>query len=432
MTRTQNNPVRYSIPLLLILTLCLFFAEHLSPWYIHNVNLDSMVGMQSGSLMRELAYIVMGTAGFIGACYTLLFERVRLRWNWVATTPLGLLLGWCALSLLWSAEPAVTAKRLCVLGLLFLGAFGVALSWTRLELLKFIALSAAIQVAVGFAADILFGYFTPWQSDYRFGGTLQPNSQAYVCLILMFSALCFSRASQRSRLFYLLLSACGLMGLMLTRSRSGLLALVTALILYVLIILNLRRKVFTALGIGVLALVVIISGAAPTLLSVLNRGGEGSEDFSGRGPLWSDLMTYASRHPVLGYGYENFWTISRIDDISSDQGWPLSGAHSGYIESLLQVGWIGAALHTLALLVCMGTGITLFKRTGNYVYFLSAALCLIYLVGGLLEGILIIKASEISYYSALLLCVMAVRTEQSAAGGARSSTKDWSRARRVA
>ena len=163
-THTQKNPVRYSIPLLLLLSA---YACSLPSIYPRGTYTTSIwipwSASTSGSLMRELAYITMGTAGFIGAYYSLVLQRARLRWNRGVTIPLCLLLGWCALSLLWSAEPAVSAKRLFVLGLLFLGAFGMALSWTRLELLKFIALSAAIQVAVGFAAEIVFGYFTPWQ-----------------------------------------------------------------------------------------------------------------------------------------------------------------------------------------------------------------------------------------------------------------------------
>ena len=95
-------------------------------------------------------------------------------------------------------------------------------------------------------------------------------------------------------------------------------------------------------------------------------------------------LTFAQR-PLTGFGYEDFWTIARIDDISGDQGWPLSGAHSGYIESLLELGWIGATLHTLTLLVCLAGGIWHFKRRGDYVFLLGAVVCLAYLVGALFE-----------------------------------------------
>lgn len=412
MILTKRNPIGYSIPLLLFLTLCLIFAEHQSPVQVRNIDADSIVSGQSGTLMRELAYIALGIVGLIGTYFALVLQRTRLNWNRGVTLFLSLLLGWCFLSVLWAASSAITAKRLFVLSMIFIGAFGVVVSWTRAEVLKFMALSAFIQITLGFGAELSYGYFTPWQSTYRFSGTLPGNRQGYVCLVLILSTLCLIRMKERGRWFYQFLSVYGFVTLLLTRSRGDLLALASALVLYLLLTLKRQQRVLAAIGIGSLALMILISGFGPPLVSFLNRGGEGSEDFDGRAPLWDNLMTYAARRPFLGYGYENFWTIDRIDDISKDQGWAISGAHSAYIESLLEIGWIGASLHALVLLVCMGAAIRLFKRTGDYAYCLSAAFCLIYLVGGLLEGILITKASEISYYFAVLLCLMALQKEQ--------------------
>jgi len=296
---------------------------------------------------------------------------------------------------------------------MFSGALGLALSWTRIEILRFLALSSALQVTVDFGAELLSG-IVPWGPDYKFSGMLGYNREAYVCIVLTFSALCLARQGRSDRWFYSVLASCGFVFLLLTRSRGGQLAFFTALVLYLLVTLGVRQRVFAVFGIATLALVLIMSGVAPTLLSVLDRGGEGSENFNGRGPLWEELMVYARRRPLTGYGYENFWTASMISDVSGDQGWQMSDAHSGYLESLLQLGWPGAALHALTLITCMGVGIRLFRRTGAYVYFLSAALCLIYLVGGLLEGLMIIKASEISFDFALLLCVTAVQPQYAA------------------
>jgi O-antigen ligase len=303
------------------------------------------------------------------------------------------------------------------LGLTFVSAFGLTLSWTRVEILKFLALSSALQVTVDFAAELLSG-ITPWRSAYQFSGMLGYNREAYVCSVLILSALCALRLKQPGRWIYQLLAIYGFIFLLLTRSRGGQLAFAAGLVLYFLVCLNLRQRFAAVLGIGTLALVVLISGIAPTLLLGLNRGGEGSENFNGRGPLWEELMTYANRHPFSGYGYENFWTIATIDNISADQGWAMSDSHSGYIESLLQLGWPGAILHTLTLLASVAVGIRLFRQTGDYAFFLAATLCLIYIVGGLLEGLMIIKASATSFDLALLLCVLAVRVQCSSESSA--------------
>lgn len=97
-----------------------------------------------------------------------------------------------------------------------------------------------------------------------------------------------------------------------------------------------------------------------------------------------------------------------IEDVSAEQGWSPDGAHSGYIDCLLMLGFIGVSLHTLALLVGVSEGVRLFRQKRGFVYLLAATLCLVYLTGVLLETMLTAKAVEGSFYFALLLCATAV------------------------
>ncbi len=400
---------------MLFLALCLMLAEHLSPAQAHNIDVDAEVAKQGGSLIRQLAYLAFGLVGAIGTYHVLVVQRVKLRWNPRVGIMLSLLLSWTALSLVWTDAPLITAKRFLVLGLIFLGAFGVVLSWTRTEIVKFIALSSAIQIAVGIAAELLYGYFTPYRADYRFGGILPGNSEGYVCLICALSSLCMTRLKTSNRRNYWIVAAFSLAFLLLTRSRGGLAAFMLAAILYLLVTLDLKHRILAALTIATVVLLLVISGVVPTLVNVLDRGGEGTENVNGRQPLWEDLMTYVQRRPLTGFGYEGFWTVERIDDVSEDQGWPIDQAHSGYVEGLLELGWIGAILHTLTLVIGMTEGVRQFRRANEYAYFLGASLCLVYLAGGLVEALFIVKASQSSYYFAMLLCVLAVEPELSRA-----------------
>jgi O-antigen ligase len=399
---------------MLFLTICLLFAEHHTPLRSSDIDSDYLVAKQGGRFTREIAYIAMGLGGLIATYYALVVQRAKVRWNASVALFLGLLLGWTLFTLFWTDTPEITAKRLFVLGLMFLAASGVALSWTTTQILKFMALSSALQVAVGIAAEVLYGMFTPFSGDYRFGGTLTGNSQGYLCLICTLSAMCSARLKQPDRRLYQVIAAFGFIFLLLTRSRGGLLAFGLALVFYFYVTLTPTRKAMMILSVGSVVLLLIISGTGPKLIDFLDRGGEGAGNFTGREPLWEDLMTYVHQHPLAGYGYEGFWTVQRIDDISEDQGWSMAGAHSGYVEGLLELGWIGAILHTLALLVCMVAGVKLFRRTNDYVYVLGSSLCLVYLVGGFVEAILIVKASESSFIFAVLLCLLTARREDSA------------------
>jgi exopolysaccharide production protein ExoQ len=62
---------------------------------------------------------------------------------------------------------------------------------------------------------------------------------------------------------------------------------------------------------------------------------------TGRLPLWEELLDHAADRPILGYGYEGFWTEKRIAAIMRSQGWSLQNAHNSYFEILLQLGCVG-------------------------------------------------------------------------------------------
>ncbi len=393
--------------MVVLLTICMVFAEHQSAEQMHgNIDLTYVLSKQSGRLTRELAYLLMGTIGVFGVLSELKGRERLLRFNRPFEVAMFTLISWCMLSVLWTETPAITAKRLFVILLTFLGAMGISMSWTPSQILKFIAWSSAMQVGVGLVAELRFGYFTPLNSDYRFAGTLPWNSQGYLCLILTLASLGLTKRSQRGYQLYRVLAGFGFVFLLLTRSRSALTAFMLALTLYMLVAFNLKQRILTVIISTGLIATVLASGTAPALISMINRGGEGSENFTGRAPLWEELMTYVSHHPLVGYGFEGFWTEQRIDDVSTDQQWAIDTAHSGYIEELLSLGLIGTFLHTVLLLVGFAEGMRYFRYTGEYCFFFASALCFVYLIGGLLEALMVVKTSQSSYYFAILLCFL--------------------------
>ncbi len=403
--RERANPVRFSWWLVLLLTACLLFAEHHSAKEMHGGVIDRAFISQerSGQLPRQIAYLVMGGLGAVGMARATRKGWLALRWNGPLTASLGALLGWAGLSVAWSDTPAITLKRLFVVGLMLLGATGLALNWTRRQMLEFMAVSAALQVCVGIGAEAMYGYLTPWAGDYRFGGTLHWNQQGYLCLVGALAALCVRRP------LYSVVASFLLVMMLATRSRGALIGLGVALLLGWLLVLKPVAKVGAVLAAGTLLAAMMMTGVATTVADGLNRKGEGAENLTGRAPLWEELMTYVDRRPWTGYGYEGFWTDNTIDDVSGHQHWSIDAAHSGYVEGMLTLGYVGVALHTLALLVAAWVGVRRYLATRELVFWLGAALCLIYLVGGYLEAILIVKPSPISFYLAMLLAAMTVQ-----------------------
>ncbi len=66
--------------------------------------------------------------------------------------------------------------------------------------------------------------------------------------------------------------------------------------------------------------------------------------------IWTDVYDAASRNPLLGVGFGGFW-IGRLANIpwNENMTWVLGQAHSGYVETYLQIGAIGAGLLTMVL-----------------------------------------------------------------------------------
>jgi len=61
--------------------------------------------------------------------------------------------------------------------------------------------------------------------------------------------------------------------------------------------------------------------------------------------IWNDVYAAAAGNPVLGVGYGGFW-IGRLANIpwNAHMTWVLGQGHSGYVDTYLQIGWIGGLL----------------------------------------------------------------------------------------
>lgn len=413
--KNKSNPVHYTALLLLALTVCLYNTQHYPLVVLHEgFSPDFLVKESDGNLGRQLAFLALGAAGSLGLYFHYKTGQKLQTRLWIVI-PIATLLGWCLLSLSWSDMRLIAAKRLIVILLMFLSGLGLAASWTRTQLNKFIVFSSALYLSVGVLEEIAGGYFHPLSGVYRFTGTLTANEQGYLCMALVVSALCFGPTASReekSALLYYFLAGYGFLFLLLTRSRGALLALGIICILYFFVVLNLRTKIVSILVGCTVGLMATIIGWVPALINVLDRGGEGNENFTGRGPLWTELMGYVQQRPFLGRGYESFWTATTIDDIFKHQHWPINSAHSEYISNMLTIGTIGMVLHTLVLLVGVIAGTRLFRASRDVSMFLLASLCAAYLIGGFLEELLIIKPSIVTYYMILLFCSAGLKAKE--------------------
>jgi exopolysaccharide production protein ExoQ len=67
---------------------------------------------------------------------------------------------------------------------------------------------------------------------------------------------------------------------------------------------------------------------------------------TGRNKIWADLRPLATRRPMLGYGFGGFWTTEAIHNTR------IGSAHNGYLDIVLNLGFIGHFLFSIFLLAC--------------------------------------------------------------------------------
>jgi len=91
----------------------------------------------------------------------------------------------------------------------------------------------------------------------------------------------------------------------------------------------------------------------PFVLESLGR----NVTFTGRTAIWSEVLN-ADINPIVGTGYDSFWSGQRMETIWKNIGIIIIQAHNGYIETYLNLGFVG-------LFLLLGIIATSFKKAKN-------------------------------------------------------------------
>lgn len=87
-----------------------------------------------------------------------------------------------------------------------------------------------------------------------------------------------------------------------------------------------------------LAIVFLDKSLAPAFFSAAGR----DASFTGRVPLWQELLGMGGRSPFFGTGFSSFWLDSgRVMEVWHRVGWTPTTAHNGYLDAFLDLGLSG-------------------------------------------------------------------------------------------
>ncbi len=344
-----------------------------------------------GNFVRRFAFLSIAGLGLLGLM--LPSDRRLGTPTPLLLAPLAAYFVWCLLSIAWSDNPSMTLRRCLVLTCLVLGGGGLV---KQLTLREFLHLAWSIPLAylvIGIGAEVALGTFRPWAGDYRFSGTVHPNTQGLSLATLCLASFCLARESQWRKRGYLFVFAVGFLFLMLTKSRTSFAGLVLAITL--LLTLRTASGLKWSVGLGgiwtvaTLAVIVLLFNIDVeeqlTDLALMGRK-EQAESLTGRMPIWTVLSDYVAARPIVGYGYESFWTPDRIDTVSSELHWGIREAHSAYLDTILGVGLIGGMLLLTAIFAGVGLASKQYLQTGHPAFGWSFGLLVFGLINGCTES----------------------------------------------
>lgn len=316
-----------------------------------------IAAMQKGYAGRQICLTILGAVG-AAALFRRKGDKLSVRGlhgGLIAFFP-----AWACLTVFWADDPVLTAKRLGVFILLGLGALAAAKYFTLREIAEFIFVSGAMAAASGLIAAIMTGTFHPFAREYRFGGLMHPNDQGICCGLFLISAIALADLSggARKRHLYHAAALAALLFLVLTRSRTAFAGTMIAVLVYGC--LRMRGKMLIAsamLAIIVLCVSYLLFGddlfSGMQSAFLLGRTDHSIGTLNSRLPLWEECAAYFGRRPLLGYGYNAFWTARRYADIGTDLGWGMGSAHNGYMDLALGTGLVGAGAFVMVVLLAI-------------------------------------------------------------------------------
>lgn len=341
-----------------------------------DVGLEGVVQqLETGSAQRQVALLALG---MLAAVIFLSRKRSQLRVNGLLGWSMLLFLGLAAASPAWAEDPPLTLRRVGVLVLLFLGALATVTRLSQIRLAGLAVCTCGITLIISLLVELVSGTFNPFDENWRFSGVLHPVAQGWNCGLLAIASLALAMACPRSRKLFLLLSLAALVFLGLTRSRMPLASTILAGAAYgSLVSLKLRKLTFVVayfflVCAGLFWFVLLVAqedliGTAKSF-AAMGRGEEATAtlgSFTGRLALWGEQLDYARARPTLGYGYNAFLNPRNLSSVSKVAGWVATSPHSGYIGTLLGLGYVGATTFVLVLLLALKRSFNLSRGSPN-------------------------------------------------------------------
>lgn len=378
-------------------TIWAFFAGTRSPsGWLGAAGPTTMAGAQYQRAITQGNPLDAATFGFLLLlAIAVLVPRRRqaaaaLRWMW----PVVAYFGYCLLSVGWSNIPDVSGKRWIkslgdlAMALVVATEPDIAAALRRLTSRLGIWILPASYMTIKYFPVI--GRALDGNTFENVGLTSTKNLLGGIAFLLTAAAFWQvlslnaipDRAKRRRRLVaQLVILAFGIAVLYLAHSATSIAATLFGCILLVAFSLPAFRK---PAAVHALVAVILVTGLTAFALGaekdVTHDLGRKS-NLTGRTYIWAAVLAQAAEHPILGVGFESFWTGVNLDRVlvRMPAGMVANESHDGYIEVYAELGLVGLALMIWLLVTAYRRAAASFAgdwRTGRILVAWVAALAI--------------------------------------------------------
>lgn len=286
---------------------------------------------------------------------------------WFPAALLGLLIFWVFASASWSFEPSTTNRRAVAVafttlfGLYFAASFdgrrmAEIIASTFLVLAIGGALAAVAYPTMGVQHDINAGDWRGlWFEKNQMGAMMVYGALGAVAALLA--------GSPRRKTWIFTILLCAAM-IVMSRSKTSLLCLMIVLGGAAMLAI-LRKGPATAVATIWLGVTAALAAGATFWLApeAVFRALGKDPTLTGRTEIWEALLRQSQKAPLTGFGYAVFWRDDSVPAafVRHDTGWNVPTAHNGWLDTLVQLGWVGVILVATILGLAVLTALFRFR-----------------------------------------------------------------------
>lgn len=273
------------------------------------------------------------------------------------------LLGWCALSIFWSAVPFIVIRRLTLAFMVMFSFNAAVLIFGPKEFMRligyFLAACMIISViSVPFIPGAVHSYRDTGAADlignWR-GVFIHKNTAGGVAAAYLVMCIYFLRNITERRWLWFLSVPAAITLLWFSQSKTSIALAVPSLAIGLGALMCLTSSSRKLMG-NFLTLLFIVAATLPYFFAAeIAEVLEDPQAFTGRTVIWTALIDAIKAAPWLGWGFQSIWGVNVMSPMTNFSGhpwvWILAQGHNGYLDVAATLGIVGLVMMVMAFLI---------------------------------------------------------------------------------